>query len=65
MIRLRITQIFMMLGMITFIITVIVGLAWLFDATPVNLIKVWKFVGSCFAVSLLFQALFGAPITFK
>ena len=55
----------MMLGIITFIITVIVGLAWLFDATPVNLIKVWKFVGSCFAISLLFQALFGAPITFK
>jgi len=65
MIRLRITQIFMMLGMITFIITFIVGLAWLFDTTPDNLIKVWKFVGSCFAVSLLFQLLFGAPITFK
>ena len=65
MIRLRITQVFTILLIITLFTTFIVGIAWLFDATPNNLIRVWKFLGCCLAVSFLFQLLFGAPITFK
>lgn len=65
MIRSRITQIFGILFALTFFITIIVGIAYLFDSKPVNLHKVWKFLGSCLAVSFLFQLLFGAKITWK
>ena len=65
MIKFRITQIFAILLVITSFVTFIVSIAWLFDATPINLIRVWKFLGSCLAVSFLLQLLFGAPITFK
>ncbi len=65
MIRLRITQIFMLFLMLTLLTTFIVGIAWLFDSTPNNLIAVWKFLGGCLAVSFLFQLLFGAKINWK
>lgn len=61
MIRLRITQIFAL----TFMTTFVVGIAYLFDSYPTNLYKVWKFLGSYLAVSFLFQLLFGAKITWK
>lgn len=61
----RITQIFMTLVILTLFCSIIVGIAWLFDSKPNNLYIVWEFLGSCLAVSSLFQLLFGAKINFK
>lgn len=65
MIRYRITQIFSMFLVLTVFCTMILGISWLFDSEPDNLYTVWKFLGSCLAVSFLFQLLFGVKITFK
>jgi hypothetical protein len=55
MIRYRISQVFSVVLILTILATLIVGVAWLFDSYPANLL----------AVSLLFQILFGAEIKFK
>lgn len=65
MIKLRITQIFLMLFVITVFTTIMVGLAWLFDATPKNSIRVWKMMLNALSISFIFQLLFGQKITFK
>ena len=65
MIKLRITQIFLMLFMITVFTTMIVGIAWLFDSHPKNLIRVWKMMLTTLSISFIFQILFGAKITYK
>jgi len=65
MIRYRITQIFAMLLVITLFTTIIVGIAWLFNAQPENLYKIWKFLGGCLAIAFVFQLLFGVKIDFK
>lgn len=65
MIKLRITQIFLMLFIITVFTTMIVGIAWLFDSQPKNLIRVWKMMLNALSIYFLFQLLFGAKITFK
>lgn len=41
------------------LISIVVGIAWLFDSKPDNLYSVWEFLGYCFVVSLLFFILFG------
>jgi len=65
MIKVRITQIFLMLFVITVFTTIIIGIAWLFDSHPKNLIRVWKIMIDALSISFLFQLLFGAKITFK
>ena len=41
------------------LISIVVGVCWLFDSKPDNLYKVWEFLGCCYVVSLLFFLLFG------
>ena len=44
---------------LSLLVTIVVGIAWLFDSKPDNLYSVWKFLGNCLIISLLFFILFG------
>lgn len=65
MIKLRVTQIFMVILMLALFCTMIVGIAWLFDKKPENLYTVWKYLGGATLIAFLIQLLFGAKIEFK
>jgi len=54
-----ITAIFSLLLILTFWLTVIVGIAWLFDYKPDNLYFVWGVCYKSLIVSFLFYLLFG------
>ena len=56
---------FLLLLVLTLIVTVIVGVAWLFDYKPNNLYFVWSILYKSLTVSFLFHLLFGAEIKFK
>jgi hypothetical protein len=60
-----ITGVFFILLWATLVVTMFVGIAWLFDCKPNNLYLVWRFLGSCLLVSFLFQLLFGAKIELR
>lgn len=42
-----------------FILTLLVGFAWLFDLRPVNLYAAWKISGMLAMISFILQLLFG------
>jgi hypothetical protein len=65
MIRFRITQVFMIILVLTIFCSMIVGICWLFDSKPINLYIVWRFLIGCLTGSFLVQLLFGTTITFK
>jgi len=54
-----ITVIFALLLVITFAVTTLVGVAWLFDFKPNNLYFIWSICYKSLAISFLFFILFG------
>jgi len=54
-----ITGTFTFILILTSIITLLVGIAWLFDCKPNNLYLVWKYSYNSLTVSFLFYILFG------
>ena len=57
-----INTVFEILITLSILITIVVGIAWLFDSKPDNLYSFWKFLGGCLVISLLFIILFGEKI---
>lgn len=54
-----ITVIFALLLVITFAVTTLVGVAWLFDFKPNNFYFIWSICYKSLGVSFLFFILFG------